>query len=178
LAQLRNIYGRATPAEKETNQSTFNMAWNHAIDTIEIFLSRLEDCYIYALRAKPAITMEQLIDKAVTGVQLTGLYPTVLLEWNGFDDANQTWPELKSHFTEAYNLLISSGGGTAAAAGYHGANNANEADDDSFNSIQASLTNIQMANNANAQSLQDGMSAISARTQHDQSRVYALYYLI
>ena len=82
------------------------MAWNHATDTIKVFLSRLEDCYIYALWEKLAITMEQLIDKVVTGVQLTGLYPTALLEWNGFDDDNQTWPELKPHFTEAYNLLI------------------------------------------------------------------------
>ena len=115
--------------------------------------------------------MEQLINKAVTGVQLTGLYPTALLEWNGFEDDNQTWPELKSHFTEAYDLLISSGGGTAAAVGFHGANKATEEDDDSFNSIQASLTNIQMANNVNAQSLQDGVSAISARTQQLEAQL-------
>ena len=60
--------------------------------------------------------MDQLIDKAVTWVQLTGLYLTALLAWNGFDVANQTWPQLQSHFTEAYDLLISSGSGTAAAA--------------------------------------------------------------
>ena len=117
--------------------------------------------------------MEQLINKAVTGVQLTGLYPTALLEWNGFDDDNQTWPELKSHFTKAYDLLISSGGGTAAEAAYHGANKATEEDDDSFNSIQASLTNIQMANNANAQSLQDGIFTISARTQQLEAQLLA-----
>ena len=80
LAQLHNIYGCKTPAEKEANNTTFNMAWIHATNTIKVFLSRLEDCYIYTLRAKPAITMEQLIDKAVTGVQLTGLYPTAMLE--------------------------------------------------------------------------------------------------
>ena len=108
------------------------MAWNHATDTIEVFLSTLEDCYIYALRAKPAITMEQLIDKAVTGLQLTGLYPTAMLEWNEFEAANQTWPRLKSHFSEVYDLLISSGGGTAGTAGYHGVNSANETDDDSL----------------------------------------------
>ena len=118
-----------------------------------------------ALRAKPAYTMEQLIDKAITSVQLTGLYPTALLEWNAFDVPNQTWPMLKAHFTEAYDLLLTTGGGTAAQAGYHGANNTCDDDDDSLASINTSITNMQLANNANAQVLNDNVSAITAETR-------------
>ena len=93
--------------------------------------------------------MEQLINKAVTSVQLTGLYPTALLEWNGFTDENKTWPELKTHITEVYDLLLTTGGGTAGTAGYHGAYNTTEDEDDSMTSITASITNIHIANNAN-----------------------------
>mmetsp|Transcript_29745 Transcript_29745/g.64078 ORF Transcript_29745/g.64078 Transcript_29745/m.64078 type:complete len:236 (+) Transcript_29745:251-958(+) len=106
LAQLQNLYGRPSPGEKETNNNRFKLAWDHANKTIEDYFHRLEECYVTALCAKPAYTTEQLIDKTIMSIQLTGLYPTALLEWNRFKNDNKTWLELKLHFTEAYNLLI------------------------------------------------------------------------
>ena len=174
LAQLRTIYGRPSPGEKEVNDNRFKMPWQHGTETIEELFNRLEECYVIALRAKPAYTVEQLVDKAVTSVQLTGLYPTALLEWNGFAEDNKTWPEMKSHFTEAYDLLLTTGGGTAGAAGYHGANYTADNDDDSMTSITASITNMHIANNANAQAINDNMSTITAETRELRALVNQL----
>lgn len=115
-----------------------------------------------------------MIDKAVTSVQLTGLYPTALLEWNGFTEENKTWPGLKTHFTEAYDLLLTTGGGTTGAAGYQGANHTTEDDDDSITSITASITNMHIANNANAQAINDNMSTITAETRELRAMINQL----
>ena len=119
--------------------------------------------------------MEQVIDKAITAITETGLYHTALLEWNGFDPANQTWPELKSHFTEAYDLLQRSGAGTSAAHGYHQGNWVQEADDDnSVGSIRSSLTNIHQAHNANTVAINDNLSAITTESALQQKAIEAL----
>lgn len=58
--------------------------------------------FIFAKLAKLAYTKEQMIgDKDIIATQATRLYDQAVLEWNGFDEANQTWPELKSHFDES-----------------------------------------------------------------------------
>ncbi len=92
MIQLRANYGKASPGEKEANDNQFKLAWNVANDTIEDLFSRFEDCYRTALRATPAYTMEQLIDRAITSIQLTGLYSTALLQWNGETPANDLFP--------------------------------------------------------------------------------------
>ena len=104
-------------------------------EPIEDLYDRLEECFVVALVAKPAYTMDQMVDKALIAVQRTGLYATAILEWKAVDVMNQTWPEFKIHFTEAYDLRIHSGAVTAGTMGYHGVNNATGADDDSWSSI-------------------------------------------
>ena len=50
-----------------------------------------------------------MFDKALTAIELTGLFPTAVLECNGFAAANQSWPEFKSYFHEGYELHLQSG---------------------------------------------------------------------
>ena len=50
--------------------------------------------------------MSQLIYKAKTAVMQTNPYSTAMLEWNNFLPNNQTWTELKLHFTETYDLCV------------------------------------------------------------------------
>ena len=161
MDRLRHLYGKPSPDEKRANETRFGAPWDTHADTVEDLFSRLEQCYTTAVLARPPFTMEQLIDKAVMAIQATGLYPTALMEWNGFDEVNKTWPELKSHFTKAYDILLTSGAGTAAQNGYHGMNNATEGDDDSIGSIKSSLQTIHLANNANAQAMNENISAIT-----------------
>ena len=72
-----------------------------------------------------------MVEKELIAIQITSLYSTAILEWNEIDEVNQTWPEFKVHFTEAYDLCIRSGAGTAGTMGYHGANNTEGLADDS-----------------------------------------------
>ena len=162
LNRLRDIYGRTTPAEKQANEALWSQDWNPA-DPIESLFMRLEECFVFALATKPPYTDEQMVDKALTAIQRTGLYETAVLEWQGFAQANKTWPELKSHFGEAYEIRIASGAGTARGHGY--VNNTMDDDDDSIASITQSIQSIQVANNANNQVMNDNISQITAETQ-------------
>ena len=56
---------------------------------IEILFDRLKDCFVQSIAQPPAYTAEQMIDKALTAIQRTSLFPTAILEWNGFADGNQ-----------------------------------------------------------------------------------------
>ena len=161
LDGLRAKYGTCSPNEKTANNQRFDQPWDPN-EPIEALFDRLEECYIFSILAKPPFTLEQLIDKAIIAIQRTALYETALLEWQGFDDANKTWEQLKLHFEEAYEIRLASGQGTAATHGY--VNNAEVADDDSLSSIHESLQSIHLANNANYQSLQDHLQAARAET--------------
>ena len=134
LDYLRNLYGRPTPNEK-THNKTMGIASYNPSDPIEDLFDRLEEFFAVALVAKPAYSAEQMVDKALIDIQLTSLYSTAILEWNAIDEVNQTWPEFKSHFTEAYDLWIRSGAGTASTMGYHRANNTEGSENDSWVSI-------------------------------------------
>ena len=106
--------------------------------------------------------MNQMIDKAHIAVQHTGLYELAILEGNGFDPANKTWPEFKAHFGDAYDPCLGSGAGTTNTNGYHGtANAASVANGDSLSLMRESFSAIQVANSANFQVGNDNMSAMS-----------------
>ena len=72
-----------TPLEKSALEKRWSDGWNPN-EPIESFFDRLEDCYVMAITQPPAYTSEQMIDKAVTAIQTTGLFPTAILDWNGF----------------------------------------------------------------------------------------------
>jgi len=98
IQQLRTSYGTATPQEKRNNDNRINQQWMPN-ETFEDVICRLEDCYTFAIIAQPAYTTAQMVDKAKTAVQLTGLYQTAILEWNALDDVDKTWANFKNHFT-------------------------------------------------------------------------------
>ena len=97
-------YGQPSAAEKENNEKAWSQLWNPT-DPIEDMIQRLEECYTTSLIFKPAYTLDQMLDKALTSIKATGLYIHATLEWQGFLDVNQTWPEFKSHFVEATQYL-------------------------------------------------------------------------
>ena len=80
-----------------------------------------------------------MVDKELITIQLASLYSTAILEWNLFDEVNQTWPEFKAHFTDAYDLRIRLFQGTDGTMGYHGANNTEGLEDKSWASINEGL---------------------------------------
>jgi hypothetical protein len=172
IMELRDRYGRTTPNEKAENDRKFNAPWA-SNEPIESYFDRLEDCYIFSIMAKVPYTFEQLIDKALIAIQRTGLYNTALLEWAGFEEVNKTWSQLKLHFQEAYEILLASGQGTAAAHGY--VNNTETVDDDdSITTIQESLNSIHLANQAHYASLQVQVQDAVRQLQQSMANMEAI----
>ena len=102
----------------------------------------------------PPYTMEQMKARALTSIQLTGLYSQALIEWNLLPVDTQTWDHLKTHFTTAYIAREQSGTGTTGANGYHVAANTIQTDDALQNiesTLNHELANLHAANNANHQ---------------------------
>ena len=69
-----------------------------------VLFARLEKCYMVAMTAEPAYTMEQLIDEAYTVILQTGLYETLCVEFRGMDPENQTYATLKEHILQVFEL--------------------------------------------------------------------------
>ena len=131
------------------NESSWSARWNPSNSIKELF-NRLKEYYVIAIISLQPYTMEQMIDKGHIAIQCTGLYKLVILELNGFDPTNKTWPNFKAHFREAYDTHLRSGPSTANTNGYHGTANAVDvADDNSLSLMHGSFSIIQVANNAN-----------------------------
>ena len=120
-----------------------------------------------------------MIDKATITIQQTGLYKLAILECNGFDPVNKDWPDLKSHFGEAYDVHLTPGAGTANANGYQSAaNDTNGVGNNSLGLIHESFGAIQVANNANFHVTNDNISAMSEDIQTPRAALVATHQLI
>ena len=101
-------------------EAEWSAAWNLS-KPIELLFDQLEDRYVLSVAAKLAYTQDQMIDKALTAIQRTGLYPTAILEYQAFATKNKNWAEFKTHFAEAYMVRLQSG--QSGGNPYHGAAN-------------------------------------------------------
>jgi hypothetical protein len=164
LLHLRSTYGIPSPAERNANEALFAAPWNTA-EPIEAYFDRIEDCFVAAMIASPPYTMDQMVTRAITSIQLTGLYSQALIEWNQVPDADKTWDRLKHHFTAAYIAREQSGSGTTGAAGYHMAANT-IATNDAINNMEATLNNelghIHAAHNAQHQATVASIAELKA----------------
>ena len=101
-----------------------------------------------------------MIDKALTAIQRTGLYPTAILEYQAFATENKNWAEFKTHFAEAYMVRLQSG--QSGGNPYHGATNSYENDDnDSINTLHNTLANLTHESNANTNELNKNISSMA-----------------
>ena len=85
---LQDNYGQMTPADKTKMEADWSTAWNPS-EPIKLLFDRLEGCYVLSVAAKPAYTQEKMIDKALTKIHRTGLYPTTILEYQAFPTEKQ-----------------------------------------------------------------------------------------
>merc|ERR1712194_979009 len=81
-----------------------------------------------------------------------------------FTPPNQDWTNTKQHFGEAYENLLISGRGVGVPGTIANAQELEDKEDDSINTITDVMSNVmgtmQMASNANAQSMNAGMTAM------------------
>merc|ERR1712194_438488 len=108
------------------------------------------------------------IDRAHNAIKRTGLYSRAVVEWEACPEVNKTWPEWKEHFIEAYEAREASGV-TSGGAGYHGASNVY---DDEV-TLDESLAQIHVANNAAMQGVQSNLSTISDETRELRAALVA-----
>ena len=133
---------------------------------IESYFKALEDVYIMSVANPPPYMKDQMTAKAITLIETSGLCPTALLEWNEFNPANKNWQELKAHFGEAYQLLITTGPGQKLLQQASNATTqltlpgATVDDDDSITTITDVLGSVAMANNTNTQLVRDKISTL------------------
>ena len=118
---------------------------------------------MFLLTPGPAITLEQLIYQAKIDVMETNLYLLAILEWNGFDPANQTWAGFKLHFTEVYEIHQQPTQ-MAGQMGYHGANSVMDDNGSSIATLQEGMANMQTAANKNTRVMNSNISSLTATT--------------
>ena len=175
LLSLRDTYGTPSPAKRQANDAAFATPWNPT-EPIEAYFDRLEDCFVAAVIAKPPYTLEQLITRAIMGIQLTGLYSQALIDWQALPTASHTWDTLKTHFTAAYVARIQSGQGTMAANGYHIAANAITTDD-ALSNIEQTFTNelssLQLAHNTTHQATLAQLTQLAQQQKDLQLALHA-----
>ena len=161
LASLRRLYGRLTPTERPGMEAQWSTPWNTSYP-IETFFDRLKDCFVMETRNHPPYTTDQMISKGITAIEVTGIFTTALLEWNGMDPVDQDWATLKHHFGEAYEIYITIGNvGNNPYVGR--ANNSeiiDDEDDDSVLTITKVVGNMQMVNNAHSQAVREDVTAL------------------
>ena len=103
-----------------------------------------------------------------------------MLEWDAILEVNATWQEFKLHFAEAYASRIRTGTGITSDGGYHCAFNTDKEypDSDSLASIQASMqqsmTQMHLSNNAATQATNDSVSALTAETRQLSAALRAM----
>ena len=152
-------------------EQNWSRPWNPA-DPIELLFDNLEECCVLSVSARPAYTAEQMIEKAITSIQRTGLYSMVIMEWKAFTNEDKTWPEFKAHFSEDYETRLQSG--TTVGNPYHGAAKAFAGgDEDSNETITQRMANMHHASNINAQKMSDNMLAMTTRLESMNSIIQA-----
>jgi hypothetical protein len=167
LANLNDKYGTPGPADKAKIEALYMKPYNPS-RPIESMFKELETARMMSILARVPYTQAQILDKALTKIQVTNQYRNALVDWAlslAEDANNNNWDMFKDHFIQAYTA--NQAALTVTHGGYHSAAKTTEdsPDDDSLESIQASLASLQMANNASVQATSDQISHLTANTQ-------------
>ena len=72
-----------------------------------------------AIAGRRPYTQAQLVDFGVTLITKTNNFETTLLNWHNLPDIQQTWPNFKSHFSNARHNLKKVRGKTMRSTSYH-----------------------------------------------------------
>ena len=121
---------------------------------------KLEQLYIQSVVAEVPCTQVQMLEQALDKIKKMGLFTNSVKEWNTRNPNDKNWRNMKTHFIRACDAHLESGP-TTNTAGYHGAA-ATLSDDNSLGSITNSITQMNMANNANIRAMNESMSTANA----------------
>jgi hypothetical protein len=157
--ELRRLYGRLSPTKRSAMDTKWSAPWSTATP-IEHYFKGLEEMYILATKYPPEFTMGQMVQRAKTAMETCGLFQAHLNEWSIFTAPNQDWGNMKSHFGEAYENFLISGRGVNIPGTIANVQELTDDEDDSMTVITDVMSSFQMANNVNAQSVNEGPNAM------------------
>ena len=137
--QLANTYGRPMPAALLSNDQLYRSMYSPA-DAPEVLFRRIEDCQEVQILGNDPYTPQQLINNAIRLLLATGLYTRDFdNEWDRQDEADKTWPNLKTFIQAAYTRRLNATAATSGGHGYatHNAFNvlASASDDESVDTV-------------------------------------------
>ena len=112
LEFLFDTYGYVSTAMLEKKEENLRDLDYHPRQPVDILFNTVEDLVDYAQMAHTPYTQSQVIGKAYTKFNKTGLLSIAITEWNRKPAVEKTWIALKAHFRTARKELKETSGPT------------------------------------------------------------------
>ena len=145
LEHLEDRYGKIDHKDLENNREKLKTAWNpdKPIETLWADVNAIRQ---FAVAGDAEINDATTISLLLMMFDKSGLMGTACDKWRDKADANKTWANFRSHFTEENRRRVKRT--TAAQAGFHGANLARLSLNNDPSPPKASNTSDESANAA------------------------------
>ncbi len=112
LEFLFDTYGYVSTAMLEKKENDLRDLDYHPRQPVDIVFNTIEDLVDYAEMANTPFTQSQIIGKAYSKFNQTGLLSIAITEWNRKPTIQKTWIALKAHFRQARKDLKETSGTT------------------------------------------------------------------
>jgi hypothetical protein len=113
LEHLFETYGYVSQAMLEKKEEALKNLDYHPRHPVDLVFNAVEDLADYAdMATTGAFTQTQIIGKAYSQFNRTGLLSQAITEWNRKPDVQKTWITFKTHFRQARKELKESSGAT------------------------------------------------------------------
>ena len=119
LEFLFDTYGYVSNAMLEKKENDLRELDYHPRQPVDIVFNTIEDLADYAEMAKSPYSQNQIIGKAYSKFNKTGLLSMAINEWNRKPDIQKTWIALKTHFRQARKELKETSGSTIGNSQLH-----------------------------------------------------------
>ena len=101
IVHLYDNYGKLSPQDLKQNND--NMMTPYDVNTpIETLFEQIEEAVDIASEAGAPYNQNQILNTAYTLIYDTNSFPQTCREWRRLPEANKTWPEFKTMFSEAH----------------------------------------------------------------------------
>jgi hypothetical protein len=101
IQHLENTYGGYTRDGRKKNEAKLMKPWDPATETLELYWQRIEDCRAYATEANDPISDIRTMEIIANNFESTEVFPDYMKDWNKKPETDQTYENLKAHFTAA-----------------------------------------------------------------------------
>ena len=150
ITHLVDEYGQLTRDDLETNRESIKTCWNPD-EPIEDLWIRLQEIRRISIRGNDEITANTLMELTFKMFENTGVFADACVLWENRPEADRTYANLVTFFTEWNKIRIRKL--TARQAGFHGAN----------------ATTVATTPTRGATNAMEGLSVLSPMTGSDNS---------